>query len=94
MRTCEWCKTEFESTHEEQAYCKPTHAKKANRKRHKEREDLQSAGKCPTPGKRSWSSPEQAALFNLPATQYLYTCRCGAIHAATIKSHRTVRAEA
>lgn len=94
MKNCEWCKTDFEPNHNEQAYCKLTHAKKANRKRHKERIELENAGKCPTPYKRSWSSVEQAALFNLPDTQYLYQCRCGAIHAATHKQYRTVKAAA
>ena len=94
MTTCEWCKAGFEPTSEGQAYCKPTHAKKANRKRHKAKVALEQAGKCPTPYKRSWSSPEQAALFNLPDTQYIYPCKCGALHAATYRQHRTLKAAA
>lgn len=94
MRNCEWCKAEYEPSHDEQAYCKPTHAKKANLKRRKAKVALATAGKCPTPYKRSWSSPEQAALFNIPDNQYIYQCSCGALHAATYKQHRTLKAAA
>lgn len=94
MKTCEWCKAEFEPSNDEQAYCKPTHATKANAKRRKERLALEMAGRCPTPYKRSWSSVEQAAAFHLPSTQYLYNCSCGAIHAATHREHRTLKATA
>jgi len=94
VKTCEWCGIEFEPSHEEQAYCKPTHAKKANRQRHKEREQLEAAGKCPTPYKRVWIDHPDAVNWDLPETQYLYHCRCGAIHAATMKRKRTLKAAA
>jgi hypothetical protein len=92
MKICEWCKREFKPANDEQAYCKPTHSTKANRKRRKDRLVLEVAGKCPTPYKRSWSSPEQAALFNLPTDQYLYQCRCGATHSATNKAYKKAAA--
>lgn len=83
MRNCEWCKAEFEPRNEEQAYCKPTHATKANAKRRKERLALENAGKCPTPYKRVWV--DGAPNWVLPENQYLYPCKCGARHAATKK---------
>jgi hypothetical protein len=73
----------FTPTNEEQAYCKPTHSTKANHKRKKVKDKLGAAGVCPTPYKRSFSSEEQIALFNLPENQYIYRCPCGALHAAT-----------
>lgn len=92
MRQCEWCGNDFEPANDEQAYCKPTHSTKANRKRRKDKLALEEAGKCPTPNKRSWSSPEQAALFHIPDTQYLYQCRCGATHSATHKQYKKAAA--
>ena len=85
MRRCEWCGTEFEPTQSDQAYCKKTHAKRANQKRAKAKLELEQAGKCPTPYKRVWIDHPDAKNWNLPENQYLYHCRCGAIHAATIK---------
>lgn len=94
MKTCEWCGTEFEPRNEEQAYCKPTHSTKANAKRRRERLALENAGKCPTPYKRSYVNAEHAAKRGIPATHYLYVCRCGAIHSATLKNKRTKRTAA
>lgn len=93
-KKCEWCHGEFETWNPEKVYCKLTHATKATAKRRKARHLLETAGKCPTPYKRSWSSPEQAVLFKIPANQYLYTCACGATHSATYKEHRKTKAAA
>lgn len=86
MRCCEWCGVEFEATQPEQAYCKTLHAKKASQKRRKEKLLLEQAGKCPTPFKRVWIDDPNATNWKLPTSQYLYHCKCGAIHAATNKT--------
>ena len=92
MRHCEWCKAEFEPADVDQAYCKPTHSTKASRKRRKEKAALEEAGKCPTPYKRVWIDHPDAVNWALPDTQYLYPCRCGALHAATYKAHKKAAA--
>jgi hypothetical protein len=94
MRNCEWCKAEFEPSNADQAYCKPTHSKKGYAKRLKARQALENAGKCPTPYKRAWIDHPNAKNWTLPSSQYLYPCRCGAIHAATHKQHKTSKAAA
>lgn len=86
MRACEWCGAEFEPTNEDQAYCKPTHSKKAHTKRRKAKLELEQAGKCPTPYKRGYVNEEHAMKRGIPGNHYLYRCPCGAIHSATRKT--------
>jgi len=83
MRACEWCGTMFTPTNDGHVFCKKTHARKATRVHQRDRQQLATAGRCPTPYKRVYVNAQHAEARHLPANQYLYPCACGAIHSAT-----------
>lgn len=85
MKRCEWCGADFEPTQDaQQAYCRPTHSKRAKAQRKLDRESLETAGRCPTPYKRNFKDLEDYNRAGWPKWLYPYKCKCGAVHASSV----------
>jgi len=88
MKACEYCGSDFVPSSAEQVYCCRSHAKAASKKRAEERRLIREMtingtghGICPHPYKRTYNSPEHAALDRFQAEYHeLYRCVCGGLH--------------
>lgn len=86
QKLCNWCGEPFAAVDPAQMFCKKGHATRAHAKRVKEKKRLAEAGRCPTPNKRVFTSEEHASRWHIDFnTQHLYPCKCGGLHAATIR---------
>lgn len=99
MKACEYCGGDFSPSDSAQVYCSRTHAKKAAKQRAEDRRLIREMtingtghGLCPHPYKRSYNSPEHAALDPYPAEHYeLYRCVCGGLHYTSNKTRNPNR---
>ena len=78
-RICQWCGLDLpEDAVPDAIYCKPTHTKKAQRRR--SRLSQRPPNACPTPLKIAYESRGEALRNAVVYQQFPYDCSCGRYH--------------